>query len=135
MSVEYNGFIDLAGKSFGTLTVTQIARRTPALAWRYRCNRCGTEGITLHTALVNGSARCGNNGCGRSVPNPSRTAAIVVPTPAVRSRDSDAARHHARTQVPSVSFSGEPSREAMLNADTGSVIAYLNDRDEKEKQK
>lgn len=126
MSVQYAGFLDLAGKSFGTLTVTQIARRQPALAWRYRCNRCSTEGIALHTALTNGSARCGNAGCGRSIPASPRTAAIVVPVPATRSADSASARQFLRSQTTQVSFADQPSAEAIRNADPRSVGAYLD---------
>lgn len=128
MTIAYNGFIDLAGKSFGTLQVSQIARRTPALAWRYRCTRCGTEGVLPHTAFVNGSARCGNAGCGRVVPVSPRVANIVVPTPAVRSSDSASAREFLRSQKTNVTFTGEPSAEAMLNADSDTMRRYMDDK-------
>lgn len=133
--IQYSGFQDLSGRTFGTLQVGQIARRTPALAWRYRCNRCGTEGVLPHTAFVNGSARCGNSGCGRSVSNPSRTAAIIAPVPATRSADSASAREFARSQKTSVTFDGEPSAQGILNADTRSVGLYLDSvKEQKERR-
>lgn len=126
MTIAYNGFLDLSGRTFGTLTVTQIARRNPALAWRYKCNRCSTEGVLPHTAFTNGSAHCGNSGCGRVVPNSPRTAMIVAPTPATRSADSASARKFLQTQSARITFAGQPSAEAMLNADPRSVGAYLD---------
>lgn len=134
MSIQYAGFIDLSGRTFGTLTVGQIARRTPALAWRYRCTRCSTEGVLPHAAFTNGSARCGNAGCGRSVPNPSRVSSIVAHVPATRSADSASARQFLRSQKTSVTFDGEPSAEAIRNADPRSVSAYL-DSVKEEKQR
>lgn len=126
--VEYLGFQNLTGRTFGKLTVLSLASRQPVM-WQVRCE-CGCSWKELHTRLLT-NPQCRNSGCGRSVPASPRNAAIVVPVPATRSRDSDAARQFARSQTAQVSFSGEPSAEAIRNADPRSVSAYLDEQKEK----
>jgi len=126
--VEYLGFQNLAGRTFGKLTVLSLASRQP-LMWQVRCE-CGCSWREHHTRLLT-NPQCRNSACGRAGPASPRVANIVVPTPAIRSADSASARQFLRSQKTTTTFASEPSAQGILNADTGGVIAYLNDRDER----
>lgn len=135
MSIEYNGFADLAGRTIGTITVVSLARRTPNLAWSFRCNQCGSSSVALHTALVSGAFICPNRSCGRIDEKPASSNGFTsTGQTGIRSADSESARQYYRNEQRTVQqrqTQQEPSAEALLNADPDSIRRYLDSIKEK----
>jgi hypothetical protein len=131
-TITYSGFSDLAGRTFNTIQVLGIARRLPVLAWSYRCVRCGTSGIGLHT-IFNDHMRCRNSSCGRAVAPSSSSGASVTQTPVgVRAADSQNTRSW-RQQQNATQTMVEPTAEGMRHADPDSMRRYLDYRNEQAK--
>jgi hypothetical protein len=120
--IQYNGFQNLVGRIFGTLTVVSLASRQPVM-WQVRCT-CGSSWKEVHTRLLT-NPRCRNAACGREVPTSPSAGRTMVVTTAVWSSDSVNARQFARAQrAPSVQM--HPSAKATLAADPDSVCRYLD---------
>jgi hypothetical protein len=132
---NYNGFENLAGRVFnGTVRIQQLARRKPALAWSYECSRCGTSGVALHSALVQGSVHCPNASCCRVVAPSSSSGASIMQTPVgVRSADSARARDWHQQQATTYAPT-EPTAADMRNGDPDALRHYLDYRDEQREQ-
>jgi hypothetical protein len=122
-----NSFENLTGQTLGSLRVSQIARRSPNVAWDARCITCGSSGVYDHrTLLIN--PVCRNVGCGRTVPKPSpslgRTTTIAT---GVRASDSAAARQFAEQGRQQHTVTMQPITAASLaSADPDTIARFID---------
>jgi len=128
--IVFNGFSDLTGEHRGTLVIEGLASRSP-VRWRVRCTNenCRLQTVIDHTRLQNGAITdCPNAQCKRPTSVRRATlAATGVATPAVRSRDSDAARDFRR-EPPKPQVRWAPLTHEMLrNADPDSLRRHLDE--------
>jgi hypothetical protein len=125
-----SGVEDLTGQTRGPLRITGIASLRP-VRWNVECEKCGTATQRDHMALQNGVvAGCPNSACGRAA-SESRSTIIQTSgrTDAVRSRDSKSARDFDRQEIQQPQRKivwGQPSEEALRNADPSSIARYID---------
>jgi len=129
-TVVHHGFKDLTGENRGTLLIEGLASRHP-VRWRVRCTneQCRLTTIVDHVRLQNGAVKdCPNAQC--KCPTSVRRVVLAktgIATPAVRSRDSDAAREFRREpSKPQVRWTAMTD-EMMRNADPDALRHYLDD--------
>jgi hypothetical protein len=122
-------FTNLTGQAFGTVQILQIARRTPTVAWQFKC-RCGTSGIAQHAALLNGSFNCPNASCGKAPVKPATpSGGVGQRVMAVRSSDTASARRYAEDMGRQVQAQSEFTEQDFRNADPDILRAYMDRRD------
>jgi hypothetical protein len=127
-------FTNLTGRNFGTVQILQIARRTPTVAWHFKC-RCGTSGIALHTALLNGSFKCPNMSCGKEPGKPaSSSGGVGQRVMAIRSSDTANARRYAEDVRRQARVQSEFTEKDFRNADPD-ILRHYMDRMDAEKEK
>lgn len=129
-TVVHHGFKDLTGEHRGTLLIEGLASRHP-VRWRVRCanENCRLTTIVDHVRLQNGAVKdCPNPQCKRPTSAPRSVLATTgIATPAVRTRDSDAAREFRREPPkPQIRWAA-PTAEALRNADPDVLRHYLDD--------
>ena len=125
-----SGTKDLTGEHRGTLRIEGLASRHP-VRWRVRCTNenCRLQTVIDHARLQNGAVKdCPNAQCKRPASAPRSVLATTgIATPAVRTRDSDAAREFRREPPkPQVRWAA-PTAEALRNADPDVLRHYLDD--------
>jgi hypothetical protein len=89
-----SGIADLTGQRRGSLLIESIAQRNP-VKWRVRCTdpTCNLQTVIDHSRLQSGAVKDCPNQHGQTTVRRSGLATTVNASPAVRSRDSESARH------------------------------------------
>jgi hypothetical protein len=117
------GIENLEGQTFNGLTVERLVSRHP-VRWCLRCSRCGTHWDESHERVR--YVTCRNSSCGKTSAPRSSLITTGVAVPAVRSRDSDAAREFRR-EPPKPQVRWAPLTAEMLrNADPDGLRHHLD---------
>jgi len=111
--VVRQGLADLLGSTVKGLFVTRMVSRHPP-RYETQCGVCSAKRVFSHTQLTSGTARCIADGCGKKPVTRPAALSTDVRVPAVRSRDSDAARQF---QAEKDAQQRKAEREAKEHAD------------------